>query len=174
MLRAGSSQSVSRIIRKAGKQEGILGRRPFRQFFFLFSCFPDSSFRSLLWLLAIFCPVWFAMSSSAADAPSFRNQVQPILARYGCSAGACHGAAAGQGGFKLSLRGYDNEGDFLTITKSAEGRRVNLDDPARSLLLLKATKLIPHKGGERFKMDSPEYKILADWIASGAPGPQEN
>ena len=54
-----------------------------------------------------------------------------------------------------------------------KGRRVNLDDPARSLLLLKATKLIPHKGGERFKMDSPEYKILADWIASGAPGPQE-
>lgn len=112
-------------------------------------------------------------SLSAADAPSFRNQVQPILARFGCSAGACHGAAAGQGGFKLSLRGYDDEGDYLTITKSAEGRRVNLDDPARSLLLLKATKLIPHKGGERFKMDSPEYQILAEWIASGAPGPQE-
>src|SRR5450631_631738 len=98
-----------------------------------------------------------AASLSAADV-SFRNQVQPIFARYGCSAGACHGAAAGQGGFKLSLRGYDNEGDYLTITKSAVGRRVNLDDPARSLLLLKATKLIPHKGGERFKMDSPEYK----------------
>ncbi|HSI12062.1 MAG TPA: DUF1553 domain-containing protein [Chthoniobacter sp.] len=112
-------------------------------------------------------------SAFAADEPSFRNQVQPILARFGCSAGACHGAAAGQGGFKLSLRGYDDEGDYLTITKSAEGRRVNLDDPARSLLLLKATKLIPHKGGERFKMDSPEYKILADWIASGAPGPHE-
>lgn len=114
-----------------------------------------------------------AASLSAADAPSFRNQVQPILARYGCSAGACHGAAAGQGGFKLSLRGYDDEGDYLTITKSAQGRRVNLDDPARSLILLKATKTIPHKGGERFKMGSPEYQILADWIASGAPGPQE-
>src|SRR5579872_5071398 len=114
-----------------------------------------------------------AASLSAADAPSFRNQVQPILARYGCSAGACHGAAAGQGGFKLSLRGYDNEGDYLTVTKSAQGRRINLDDPARSLILLKATKTIPHKGGERFKTDSPEYKIFADWIASGAPGPQE-
>ena len=40
---------------------------------------------------------------------------------FGCSAGACHGAAAGQGGFKLSLRGYDNEGDYLTITKSVAG-----------------------------------------------------
>ena len=49
-----------------------------------------------------------AASLSAADEPSFRNQVQPILARFGCSAGACHGAAAGQGGFKLSLRGYDD------------------------------------------------------------------
>src|SRR3954468_21046705 len=44
---------------------------------------------------------------------SFRNHVQPVLARMGCSAGACHGAAAGQNGFKLSLRGYDDEGDFL-------------------------------------------------------------
>jgi len=115
----------------------------------------------------------FASASlAAADAPSFRNQIQPILARYGCSAGACHGAAAGQGGFKLSLRGYDDEGDYLMITHSAKGRRVSLEAPERSLVLLKATKTIAHKGGERFKMDSPEYKILADWIASGAPGPK--
>lgn len=112
-------------------------------------------------------------SLAAAEAPSFRNQIQPILARYGCSSGACHGAAAGQGGFKLSLRGYDNEGDYLSITRSAMGRRVCLDAPERSLVLLKATKTIAHKGGERFKIDSPEYKILADWIASGAPGPNE-
>src|SRR5205085_10842888 len=114
-----------------------------------------------------------AASLHAAE-PSFRNQIQPILARYGCSAGACHGAAAGQGGFKLSLRGYDDEGDFFTITRSAQGRRVTLEDPARSLILLKATKLAPHKGGERFPVDSPEYRILADWIASGAPGPKKD
>src|SRR3978361_1590884 len=108
---------------------------------------------------------------AAADV-SFRNQIHPILARYGCSSGACHGAAAGQGGFKLSLRGYDNEGDYLTITRSAMGRRVCLEAPERSLFLLKPTKVIAHKGGERFKVDSPEYRILADWIASGAPGPK--
>ena len=77
-------------------------------------------------------------------------------------------AAAGQGGFKLSLRGYDNEGDYLTITRSAKGRRVCLEEPARSLFLLKPTKSVAHKGGERFKTDSPEFQILADWIASGA------
>lgn len=115
-----------------------------------------------------------AASLLAADAPSFRNQIQPILVRTGCSVGACHGAFAGQGGFRLSLRGYDDEGDHISITRSAQGRRITLEDPARSLLLLKATKAVPHKGGERFSPDSPEYKILAEWIAAGAPGPQAN
>jgi hypothetical protein len=118
--------------------------------------------------------LFLTVASLQAGEPSFRNQVQPILARYGCSAGACHGAAAGQGGFKLSLRGYDDDGDYIAITRSAQGRRVTLEDPARSLLLLKAAKLAPHKGGERFPVDSPEYRILADWIASGAPGPKQN
>src|SRR5439155_1753007 len=68
---------------------------------------------------------------------SFRNHVQPVLAKNGCSAGACHGAAAGQNGFKLSLRGYDDEGDFLTLTHGALGRRVVPSDPGRSLMLLK-------------------------------------
>ena len=49
----------------------------------------------------------FAAVACAEEAQpvSFRNHVQPILAKTGCSLGACHGAAAGQGGFKLSLRG---------------------------------------------------------------------
>jgi hypothetical protein len=112
------------------------------------------------------------LSVFAADAPiSFRNNVQPVLAKAGCNAGACHGAAAGQNGFKLSLRGYDDEGDYTTLTRQALGRRVNTSDPGRSLMLLKATATIPHKGGKRFEIDSAEYKILADWIASGAPGP---
>ncbi|QIF04738.1 DUF1553 domain-containing protein [Roseimicrobium sp. ORNL1] len=113
-------------------------------------------------------------SQASAAEVSFRNQVQPILARFGCSSGACHGAAAGQGGFRLSLRGYDNTGDFLSITRSAQGRRVTLEEPSRSLLLMKATKAVPHKGGEKIKVDWPEYQILAEWIANGAPGPQEN
>src|SRR5690349_10306012 len=87
---------------------------------------------------------------AAADTVTFRNHVQPILAKAGCSSGACHGAAAGQGGFKLSLRGYDDEGDWLALTRAAFGRRVNLAEPARSLMLLKATSAVPHKGGERF------------------------
>lgn len=108
----------------------------------------------------------------AAEAPSFRNTIQPILTRYGCAMGACHGAAAGQGGFRLSLRGFDDEGDWLSITRSANGRRLTLEDPARSLFLLKAVKAVPHKGDKRFEVNSVEYKAIADWIAAGAPGPK--
>ncbi|MEO6787624.1 MAG: DUF1549 domain-containing protein, partial [Chthoniobacteraceae bacterium] len=98
--------------------------------------------------------------------------VQPILAKTGCSSGACHGAAAGQGGFKLSLRGYDNEGDYLALTRGAFGRRINTTDPARSLFLMKTTAAVPHKGGERFKVHSPEWQTLVDWVAAGALGPK--
>ncbi len=111
------------------------------------------------------------LPAAEAAAPSFRNQVQPILAKYGCSSGACHGAAAGQNGFKLSLRGYDNEADHLAITRHALGRRINSADPARSLLLLTTTGALPHKGGVKFDTDSEEYHILAGWIAAGTPGP---
>jgi len=75
---------------------------------------------------------------------TFRNHVQPVLAKFGCSSGACHGAAAGQNGFKLSLRGYDDEGDYLALTRQALGRRIIPADPGRSLFLLKPTAAIPH------------------------------
>lgn len=113
-----------------------------------------------------------AVSDVSAAAPSFRNTIQPILTRYGCAMGACHGAAAGQGGFRLSLRGFDDDGDWLSITRSANGRRLTMEDPARSLFLLKATKLVPHKGDKRFDVGSPEYNTIAAWIAAGAPGPK--
>ncbi len=112
--------------------------------------------------------------SALAEEISFRNNVQPVLTKAGCNAGACHGAAAGQNGFKLSLRGYDNDGDYLVLTKQALGRRISVNDPGRSLILLKATAAIPHKGGKRFEVDSQEYKILSDWIAAGTPGPKDS
>ena len=118
-------------------------------------------------LLAIFLPL------RAADV-SFRNHVQPILAKSGCSSGACHGAAAGQGGFRLSLRGYDTDGDYLSLTRGAVGRRIDNADPARSLFLMKAAAAVPHKGGERIQVQSREWQTLVDWVASGAPPPKQD
>ncbi len=64
------------------------------------------------------CEVTVEQSRSDASW-SFRNHVQSVLTKAGCNSGACHGAAAGKNGFKLSLRGYDPEADFLTITRQA-------------------------------------------------------
>ncbi|MBP86216.1 MAG: S-layer protein [Planctomycetaceae bacterium] len=102
---------------------------------------------------------------------SFRNHVQAVITKAGCNAGACHGALAGKGGFKLSLRGYDTNRDHHTITRQARGRRIELADPGRSLLLAKPTGALAHKGGMRFEVDSLEYKVLAEWISAGAPSP---
>jgi hypothetical protein len=105
---------------------------------------------------------------------SFRNEVQSVLAKSGCNSGACHGAAAGKNGFKLSLRGYDAEADYFTITRQARGRRIVPSDPARSLLLLKPTGALPHKGGVRFEVESSDYNVLLGWIAAGAAPPQSD
>ena len=106
--------------------------------------------------------------------PNFRNHVQSVLTKAGCNMGACHGAGAGKNGFYLSLRGYDDEADWAAITRHAGGRRISPTDPGRSLLLLKATGTVPHKGGKRFEVQSPEYRTLAEWIAGGAPGPMDS
>jgi hypothetical protein len=103
---------------------------------------------------------------------NFRNHVIPTLTRAGCNAGACHGALAGKGGFKLSLRGYDPETDWFVLTRQALGRRVDLTKPIDSLALKKATRAVPHGGGTRFTEDSVHYAVLQKWIAGGAPGPK--
>ncbi|MFN6162816.1 MAG: DUF1553 domain-containing protein [Planctomycetota bacterium] len=102
----------------------------------------------------------------------FGNHVQSILARNGCNMGACHGALAGKGGFRLSLRGYDAETDHFNITRQDLGRRIELSDPAMSLLLAKPSGKIEHRGGLRLPPDSKDYEILSQWIAAGATGPR--
>ena len=104
---------------------------------------------------------------------SFRNHVEPILAKQGCNSGACHGALAGKGGFRLSLRGYDPATDFFNIVKQDRGRRVELADPGRSLFLAKPSGAIAHKGGVRFGTSSLEYRILSEWISDGAAPPSD-
>ncbi len=54
----------------------------------------------------------------------FDAHVQSVLTRAGCNSGACHGALAGKGGFRLSLRGYDSAADHFTITRQDRGRRI--------------------------------------------------
>jgi hypothetical protein len=110
----------------------------------------------------------------ASHAPftwSFRNHVTPVMTKMGCNQGACHGALAGKNGFKLSLRGYDPDTDYDTLTRQAVGRRVVLADPPASLILQKPSFGMPHGGGKRFDKTSLEYRVIQEWIAAGAPPP---
>jgi hypothetical protein len=111
--------------------------------------------------------------SAPAGGWSFRNHVIPVLTRLGCNSGACHGPAAGKGGFKLTLRGYDPEADYNTLTRQSLGRRTNKLEPARSLLLLKPTMTIGHGGGKRLEVGSLEYRVVSEWIAAGMAAPGE-
>ena len=104
---------------------------------------------------------------------SFRNHVIPVLTKAGCNMGACHGAAAGKNGFKLTLRGFDPETDYLVLTRESEGRRISTQEPGKSLVLLKSTLSVSHGGGRRFGPDSPEYEILSQWISEGTKPPQQ-
>lgn len=101
----------------------------------------------------------------------FREHVVPVLSKRGCNQGACHGALAGKNGFKLTLRGYDPELDYDVLTRQAQGRRVLLAEPEKSLLLEKASFGIPHGGGRLLKKDSFEYRVIREWIAAGAQPP---
>src|SRR5437763_14564470 len=128
-----------------------------------------SSHRVLLLGLPLF------LSSAAPAAPpaesiSFCNHVIPVLTKVGCNSGACHGALAGKGGLKLSLRGYDPEADHFVLTRQASARRVDRNEPAKSLFLLKPTRTMPHGGGTRIETDSWQYRVLLDWIAGGGIG----
>ncbi len=117
--------------------------------------------------------VWAVLSTDAwAEVPSFANDVMPVLTRFGCNSGGCHGKLAGQNGFKLSLRGYAPEGDFESLARESQGRRINVVAPAESLLIRKAIGALPHGGGKRFAVGSPAEKVLLDWIVAGTPGPK--
>lgn len=107
--------------------------------------------------------------TSAARSWDFAADIVPILTRYGCNTGGCHGRADGQNGFHLSFFGYDPDHDHLALTHEAAGRRINPVAPASSLLLTKATGSTAHGGGARISRTDPAYRTLVDWVAAGAP-----
>src|SRR5689334_3768955 len=102
---------------------------------------------------------------AARDRPvSFKLDVMPIFMRAGCNAGSCHGAARGKDGFRLSLFGFDADGDHYRLTREVPGRRINLSLPEESLLVEKAAGKVPHTGGQRIKEGDPYYRDLVRWL----------
>lgn len=107
--------------------------------------------------------------NTAAAVVDFENELQPIFTRLGCNSGPCHGKARGQGGFQLSLLGFDPQQDFDAITKEGRGRRIFPAAPEQSLLIAKPAGTIPHGGGRRLEVNGPEYQTMVDWVRQGMP-----
>jgi hypothetical protein len=108
--------------------------------------------------------------AAQADRPiSFKLDVMPIFMRSGCNVGSCHGAARGKDGFRLSLFGFDPEGDHYRLTREINGRRINLAVPAESLLMEKAGGKVPHTGGQRIKEGDEYWQTLIRWLEAGVP-----
>ena len=127
-----------------------------------------TSLRQLSALAALFTVLLRPAPAPADEPVSFRNEVMAVLARGGCNQGTCHGNLHGKGGFKLSLRGQDPALDFAALTRDMLGRRTDRHNPDASLLIQKATARVPHEGGQRFPIGSPEYRLFLRWIAEGA------
>ena len=100
---------------------------------------------------------------------SFPSRIVPIFTKLGCNGGGCHGKAAGQNGFKLSLLGFEPREDFEHLVHESRGRRVTPAMPDQSLLLRKAINTSPHGGGLRMQPDSYEYRLVRRWISQGMP-----
>ena len=55
----------------------------------------------------------------------------PVFMKAGCNTGSCHGAARGKDGFRLSLFGFDPDGDYYRLTREQPERRLDLSIPSR-------------------------------------------
>ncbi|HXD89247.1 MAG TPA: DUF1549 and DUF1553 domain-containing protein [Urbifossiella sp.] len=100
---------------------------------------------------------------------SFKRDVMPVFMRSGCNVGGCHGAARGKDGFRLSLFGFDPDGDHYRLTRELNGRRINLALPAESLLLEKALGKVPHTGGAKIKEGDEYHQAILRWLEADAP-----
>lgn len=97
--------------------------------------------------------------------PDFQRHVVPLLGRLGCNGRSCHGSFQGRGGFRLSMFGYDFAMDHENLSA-----RIDLDAPAKSLILNKPASAEEHEGGQRFAHGSWQQQLLRRWIAAGAKG----
>ena len=125
--------------------------------------------KNILQLLVSMLPM-FAVGAAETDASQidFQNDLIPVFTKNGCNTGACHGAAIGRGGLKLSLYGGDPQSDYQAIVQQLAGRRINLSKPDQSLIVLKPAEFITHGGGTIFDADSSSAELLINWVKQGA------
>src|SRR5882672_10403258 len=109
------------------------------------------------------------ISNASVSSPiGFKLDVMPVFMKAGCNAGSCHGASRGKDGFRLSLFGFDPDGDYYRLTREQIGRRVNLAIPEESLIVQKGLGAVQHTGGVRFGTNSDLCRTFIEWLTAGA------
>lgn len=109
-------------------------------------------------------------NEAITETPDFRQHVVPLMGKLGCNGRACHGSFQGQGGFRLSLFGYDFKADHDALAKAdAEKKpRIDLTNVHESLMLQKPLQIVPHEGGTRLKEGTWQHRVLVKWLEGGA------
>ena len=125
-----------------------------------------SSRETLIWSTVVV--LLLSVAGSATGQVDFKTELVPLFTRHGCNAGACHGSAAGRGGFKLSLYGSQPREDFVAIARAGKGRRINRANAANSLLLRKPAGELEHGGEQLFNLSDEEAILIRNWIEQGA------
>jgi hypothetical protein len=101
----------------------------------------------------------------------FTRDIAPVLSKLGCNSAACHASQHGKGGFKLSVFGYAPDEDYRAMVREWQGRRSDLVEPEKSLILLKPLAAVPHGGNKRLDRGSVEYRTMLAWLTEGAAPP---
>jgi hypothetical protein len=110
------------------------------------------------------------VKDAAKDRPlAFSVDVMPVFLKSGCNTGSCHGSSSGKDKFRLSLFGFDPQGDYNRLTREEVGRRINIARPDDALIVEKALGRVTHTGGKRFEKDSWQHRTFVEWLSAGAP-----
>ncbi len=109
-------------------------------------------------------------NEAITETPDFRQHVVPLMGKLGCNGRACHGSFQGQGGFRLSLFGYDFKADHEALAKGDKDKepRINSANIHESLMLQKPLQVVPHEGGTRLKEGTWQHRVLVKWLEGGA------
>ena len=102
------------------------------------------------------------------ETPDFQRHVVPLIGKLGCNGRACHGSFQGRGGFRLSLFGYDFKTDHEELSVRSDSAT-----PAESLILQKPLTEIEHEGGQRFKSNSWQHRLILNWVKADMPARPE-
>ena len=109
------------------------------------------------------------VKQAKVDRPiSFKLDVMPVFMQAGCNVGGCHGAARGKDGFRLSLFGFDPDGDYHRLTREL-ATAASTSPSRRKPAADQGHRQGPPHRRHALQGRQPLYNTLLRWLEAGAP-----